>query len=188
MSFYEKSENVQEYIESCQDYNGESLQHFIIDWVPSGGRLLELGSGPGNDIDFLSQHFQYQGSDCSEPFLAHLRSRFPKLSFQHIDATDFPELPPVDVIYSNKVLHHIEPNDLEDSLTQQKQRLNAEGYLIHTFWLGKGFDVYHGLRFQYYSLEEIEAIFAKDYKVLTVEKYGEFAKNDSLLVIAQRKD
>lgn len=185
MSFYQDAKNVHDYIASCAEYDGESLQKIIQHSIPMQGKLLELGAGPGNDISFLNKYFDYTGSDCAEPFLQHLRNHYPSHDFVHLDATSLPADPKFDVIYSNKVLHHLDTEELKRSLEQQQKKLHPNGWLVHTFWAGEGFEVFHELHFQYYKTAQLQQLFERDFRVVNIESYGEFAKKDSLVVIAQ---
>jgi trans-aconitate methyltransferase len=187
MSFYHDAKNVADYIASCTEYDGVSLERIIQGSIPMQGTLLELGAGPGNDIPFLNKHFDYTGSDCSEPFLVHLRRHYPTHHFVYLEATSLPDAPKFDVIYSNKVLHHLDIDELKQSLEQQREKLNPKGWLVHTFWAGERFEVFHELHFQYYKQPQLQELFERDFKVVNIESYGEFAKKDSLVVIAQLK-
>jgi len=90
-----------------------------------------------------------------------------------------------DCIYSNKVLHHLDENDLIRSLERQSMLLNADSYVMHSFWSGSGVDEMHGLKFHYRTEESLRAVFSKHFDVVSLVPYEELEENDSIYVLAR---
>ena len=47
--YYKTEESVEEYIKLAKDINGRQLIEKLVEVLPPGSALLELGSGPGTD-------------------------------------------------------------------------------------------------------------------------------------------
>lgn len=189
MSFYDSKENVFEYVQMCASYNGENLYSALAENLPEQSRLLELGSGPGIDIEQLKKRYQVTGSDLSEVFLGVCREKHPSIPFLSIDvksiAKNLKGQSQFDCIYSNKVLHHLTEQELVLSLIQQKSLLTGNGLIAHSFWLGKGSEEKYGLLFNYYQQDELIALIGKYFEVVSELLYQEFDTNDSLFIIAR---
>ncbi|MDC3250011.1 class I SAM-dependent methyltransferase [bacterium] len=187
MSFYENSDNVDNYIKMCKDYDGSNIYKVLQNQLPKGKSVLELGSGPGFDIPFLKENYKVTGSDFSEEFLNRCREKFPDTPFLKTDAKNININEKFDCIYSNKVLHHLTEQQLSSSLKAQAASLSEDGLIAHSFWMGDENQVMEGLLFTYYKNEELLSLISENYTVLTTLSYQEFDKDDSLFVIAQLK-
>ena len=134
MSFYEDSNNVDKYIEMCKSYDGSNIYKSLQEHLTTGNSILELGSGPGFDIPFLSEHYEVTGSDLSDQFLTRCKRKYPHIPFQKIDALNIDIKEKFDCIYSNKELHHLTKEELVLSLSNQAQVLSVGGVIAHSFW------------------------------------------------------
>ena len=123
MNFYNNSENVDKYIEMCEQYDGNKLYLKLQKHLANGKSLLELGSGPGNDIQFLKRFYKVTGSDLSDEFLKRCTKKFPDTQFLKLDAKTINLPEQFNCIYSNKVLHHLTEEELVTSLLKQKKAL-----------------------------------------------------------------
>lgn len=187
MGLYDNSENVDKYIEMCSGYDGSNIYKALEENLKDGSHLLELGTGPGFDIPFLSQHYQITGSDFSDEFLIRCRKKFPEIPFIKIDASDIDIKEKFDCIYSNKVLHHLTEKQLAISLKQQAECLTEEGTIAHSFWIGDENQEIEGMLFTYYKSEGLIDLISENFEVLATLSYQEFDDSDSLFVIAKRK-
>jgi len=79
--YYKTKESVEEYIELAKGVNGKNLISKLEQVLPSGSKLLELGSGPGSDWEILSKSYKITGSDFSKEFLDHLIVKHPNEEF-----------------------------------------------------------------------------------------------------------
>ena len=65
MSFFHEEKNVKEYISMCEGYDGEELINILRNNLAEGSTILELGMGPGKDLDILQKYYKMTGSDYS---------------------------------------------------------------------------------------------------------------------------
>ena len=86
MNYYDDENNVDEYIEMSKEYDGRELIAVLKRFLPSGATLLELGMGPGKDLDLLSQYYQVTGSDSSQVFLDIYKKKHTKADLLLLDA------------------------------------------------------------------------------------------------------
>jgi len=69
MSYFDDGKNVDEYIRMAEGYDGRELIAILKMHLPAGSTVLELGMGPGKDLDLLAQTYTVTGSDYSNVFL-----------------------------------------------------------------------------------------------------------------------
>ena len=187
MGYFDKLENVNEYIKMVDGYDGKELIKILEDYLDPGSTLLELGMGPGKDLDLLQKKYTVTGSDSSEVFLDLYRKKNPKTDLLNIDALSLNTDRKFDCIYSNKVLHHLERDELPRSLERQCELLNPDGIAFHTFWQGTGEETHHDLLFVYYTQDDLTSIVPDGYNILRNVLYKEDKKDDSIILILQKK-
>lgn len=187
MGYYDDASSVDEYVKMCDGYDGSELFGTLRRHLPKGASLLELGSGPGNDVAVLQAEYQVTGSDLSLEFLRRCRQRFPALVFEQLDAVSLLTAARVDCIYSNKVLQHLTMPDLTQSLQRQQQLLPAQGLIAHSFWLGDKEETMHGLYFLYHERAALLALIGQYFEVIDTYDYGEFEHGDSVFVLARKR-
>ncbi|MEQ8324973.1 MAG: class I SAM-dependent methyltransferase [Vicingaceae bacterium] len=185
--YYKSKESVKEYIQLAKGVNGSALIERLIPFLKVGGKLLELGSGPGTDWNILTKHYQVIGSDFSKEFLDHLKSSFPSGEFCELDAITIETKATFDGIYSNKVLHHLTDAELHESVKRQCEVLNPRGIICHSFWEGEGSETFKGMFVNYHTSKELDKVFEPYFDLLLLEKYKEFNDGDSILAIARKK-
>ena len=184
--YYHTKESVEEYIKLAEGVNGSSLIEKLRKVLKSGANLLELGSGPGSDWKILSETFNVTGSDNSNEFIQHLKSSFPNGKFEKIDAISIETTKTFDGIFSNKVLHHLKDEELVESIKRQSEVLSNEGIVCHSFWLGKGSEFFKEMFVNYHEEKELKNLFSKYFDIISLDKYAEFDKDDSILIIARK--
>ncbi|MEN1729612.1 MAG: methyltransferase, partial [Pseudomonadota bacterium] len=109
----------------------------------------------------------------------------PDADLLNLDAVRLDTNRTFDCIYSNKVLHHLDRHDLEQSLVRQRTILAAGGLVFHTFWHGEGVEEHSGLQFNYHSVDSIRTIFASRFETVAGTLYSEMEADDSLYVMAR---
>lgn len=185
MNFYDDPKNVNQYIEMAEGYNGRDLLPHLHAMLPAGSHVLELGMGPGADLDLLAERYRVTGSDLSAEFLKRYRATHPDADLLQLDALTIQTDRTFDAIYSNKVLHMLTSAELTQSLQRQQELLNPGGVLFHTFWQGDGVEEMQGMAFTYYSAEALTACIPPSLKIHALIPYAEMDDNDSFLLILQ---
>ena len=69
MRYFDSEENVDAYIAMAEGYDGAELIALLRRYLPEGSSVLELGMGPGKDLDLLRPSYRVTGSDTSRAFL-----------------------------------------------------------------------------------------------------------------------
>jgi SAM-dependent methyltransferase len=123
--------------DSFQDLVGANAlkKRFLETWVPSARplRLLEIGCGPGKNLDYLPRDIQYVGCDLSAKYIEHARKKYGDIAeFHCLSVADLGKLhlDPFDVILSMGVLHHLS-NDLVRGFCQEMtQVLKKDGLFL----------------------------------------------------------
>ena len=187
MGFFDNERNVQSYIDMTDGYDGRELIEILKKYVTQGSSLLEVGMGPGKDLEILNDYYLVTGSDSSEIFLKRYRAAHKDADLLLLDASNLETDRSFDCIYSNKVLMHLTTDQMKRSLMKQCHILNQGGILFHSFWEGDRLEEMNGLLFIYYSKEKLAAIFNEIYDVLAIEYYSEMEKDDSIYVVARKR-
>lgn len=185
--YYKTEASVAEYIELAKDVNGKKLIDKLAQVLPLNAVLLEIGSGPGTDWNILSKSYKVIGSDNSTEFLNHLMTKNPDGEFLELNAATLKIDKKVDGIYSNKVLHHLNDNELANSIKRQYDILKQGGIICHSFWNGEGTEVFKGLCVNYHNVNDLKKKFEDYFEIITIEGYEEFEDNDSVLLIGKKK-
>jgi trans-aconitate methyltransferase len=188
MGYFDDEKNVRAYIEMAEGFDGRELIETVRRYVKEGSSVLELGMGPGKDLDILKRYFTVTGSDSSEIFLNRYRERNRNVDLLLLDAATLKTDRTFDCIYSNKVLIHLTKTHLRESLKRQLRILSSGGILFHSFWEGDMHEEMNGLLFTYYKNDELGHLFREHYDLLEMESYGEIAKGDSIYVVAKKSD
>jgi SAM-dependent methyltransferase len=196
MGYYDDPDNVQQYIEMAEGYDGRELVEALARHLPPGSTVLELGMGTGKDLDLLNRTFRATGSDNAQPFLDLYRERHPQADLLLLDAITMEAAIDAgrtfDAIYSNKVLYHLTREEMRSSLRQQARVLNPGGLLLHSLWYGDGEEEMHGLYFAYYTEDTFFEWVAGDglgaeLAVIETSRYTEMEPDDSFYVVLRKK-
>lgn len=183
MSFYHDGRNVENYIDMAKGYDGTELIKRMTKYLKKGASILELGMGPGKDMDILLENYDVTGTDESEIFVDMYKFKHPEAKVSVLDAVKMDREGTYDCIYSNKVLMHLTSEDMIKSLKLQKQKLNENGIMFHSLWMGTGDETYDELLFVYYTEEEIRKLLGYDFEILEIGIYMEVEENDSLYIV-----
>ena len=187
MGFYDEEETAKDYIALTEDYDGSLLIDVLSKHLPEHSTVLELGMGPGQDLDVLKKRYLTTGSDNSNFFLDRYRKLHPDADLLELDAVTLTTERRFDCICSNKVLHHLSPSDLRRSLARQRMLLNEGGLVLHSSWSGDGVKEMKGLTFQYYTDKALEELFGHNFEIIDLVAYEELEEDDSFYVVAQAK-
>jgi len=185
MSYYKDKKNVEEYIKMAEGYDGSEFVPVLRQYLSDGATMLELGMGPGKDVDIFSQYFQVTGSDYSQVFLDRYQESCPDADLIKLDARELNIERTFDGIYSNKALYHLTREELRQSLKKQLMLLNPGGILFHTMWAGDGAEEREGLHFEYYT-EETFAEILDEGAIVEMHRYAEMEPEDSIYFVVKK--
>jgi trans-aconitate methyltransferase len=187
MGFFDTKEGAQEYLEMAKGHDGRELIEKLSDHLPRGSTVLELGMGPGTDLGLLSKRYEVTGSDNSTLFVEKYREANPGADLMLLDAVTLETDRRFDCVYSNKVLQHLQREDLERSVPRQAEILSDDGLLAHALWHGDKIEEHGGLHFQFYLESDVGEIFGAYFDVVLMERYEELEPGDSIFVILRKK-
>jgi SAM-dependent methyltransferase len=185
--YYHTRESVEEYIQMARGHDGRLHISSLEEFLPAGSRVLEIGSGPGNDWKILNKKYRVTGSDNSAEFIKHLHKACPTGDFLLVDAASLKVKDSFDGLYSNKVLHHLKDQALEASVQRQYEILKPGGIICHTFWKGVDSELYNDLFINYHTIAGLRKLFGKFFETLQLKLYQEFEEDDSILFIGKKK-
>lgn len=187
MGYFDSEKNVKEYIAMVEGYDGAELINALKGYLPKGSTLLELGMGPGKDLDILKESYVATGSDSSQIFVDRYKKGHKGADVILQDAVTINTEEKFDCIYSNKVLHHLKQVDLKKSLLKQKSVLNDGGILFHSFWHGDKEEKHHGLLFVYYLETQLIEMVEDDSEIVGMKRYSEMATDDSFYIVLKAR-
>jgi trans-aconitate methyltransferase len=187
MSFYDDPKNAEDYIKMAKGYDGAELIEILHTYLRPQSSLLELGMGPGVDLDILAKRYQVTGSDSADYFLQRYKSAHPDADLLKLDAVAINTKRQFDCIYSNKVLHHLSGDELNKSFENQAQALNDSGLVFHSFWHGDEVMEMHGMVFHYRQVKDVTDRMAPHFNVIDAQIYTEMDKDDSFWVLAKKR-
>ena len=186
MNYFDQGTNAEDYIRMSRKYDGRELIPPLRAHLPDGSNLLEVGMGPGKDLDLLRKHYEVTGSDSAQAFLEIYRGKNPDADLLLLDAVTLDTDRRFYGIFSNKVLMHLTREALKRSFQRQAELLNPGGIAFHTFWRGEKEEIYDGLRFVYYQPDSMLDLITPDFSVIDSKIYKESAKADSFYIILQK--
>lgn len=123
--------------DAFQDFVGANAlkRRFLGAYIPSDRplRVLEVGCGPGRNLDYLPETVDYTGCDLSAKYIEHAKKRYGhRAQFYCLSVADLGELDldKFDIVMSIGTLHH-----LSDDLVQKLSRetlavLKDDGYFL----------------------------------------------------------
>ncbi len=187
MAYFDDKKNVEEYIKLAEGYDGREFIPTLQAHLEDNAAVLELGMGPGKDFELFSEHFRVTGSDHSKIFLDRFRTAHPNADLLWLDAASLETDRKFDCIFSNKVLHHLSKSQLEKSFRNQTKILNPGGLSFHTFWYGDFEEEYSGLRFVYYTPENLQKLTDDEFEAIELNMYTEMEENDSFYILLRKK-
>ena len=187
MGFFDTENGVEQYIKMAEGYDGVELIRILQKYLPESSTVLELGMGPGRDMDILKKSYTVTGSDSSQIFLDKYKEKHQDADLLPLDAVTIQTDRKFDCIYSNKVLHHLIREDLAESLQRQKEILNPNGIAFHSFWKGNKVEEMEGLLFTYYEIKDLKKLTESNFDVLSMETYTEMEKDDSIYIVLRTR-
>ncbi len=121
MGYYDSIEHVEQYCSMADGYDGRNLIDRLKVYLPAGSSVLELGMGPGTDLDMLRQSYEAVGSDTSILFLERYRETQPDAALLQLDAVTLRTDLKFDAVYTNKVMHHLDYSQMKASFSDRSK-------------------------------------------------------------------
>jgi ubiquinone/menaquinone biosynthesis C-methylase UbiE len=178
------------YDEMAGDYGSWTLRHersdrvkytqLLLDNVPDGSELLELGCGPGDPTTkLLSQHYKVTANDISESCLQLAKQNAPTANFIRADMTELRFDPgSFDAVVAYYAFHHVPRDRYEPLINDIARWLRPGGIFMAALY---PYDVehlvtenWHGSTMYWSSFDE--------------EKTLELITNPGFEIIAQSKE
>ena len=132
--YYNK--NSLEFIEGTINVDTGILRDRFLKYIPSGGKILDLGCGSGRDTKcFLEAGYQVTAIDASQ----ELCLKATEYTGINVRCTRFEELNDVkeyDGVFACASLLHVQEGDLPDILTKINKALKQQGVLYASFKYG----------------------------------------------------
>jgi hypothetical protein len=127
------------------------------------------------------------GSDFSKLLLSVFQKSHPEIDLINLDPIELKTDRKFNCIYSNKVLHQMEGNELKVSFCNQLKILNDDGIVFHSFWNGNEEEDHHGLKWIYYTEDTLTKLIPADFKLIDLDTYKERIDHDSMYVVLKKK-
>ena len=86
MGFFDTEKGIEQYIKMAECYDGAELIKILQKYLPENSTVLELGMGPGKDLDILKKLYTVTGSDNSQIFLDKYERSHPDADLLLLDA------------------------------------------------------------------------------------------------------
>lgn len=184
MSWFDDESKVRRYEQVIESETGAALVARLEACLSPGSRILELGMGPGRDLDRLvASGFEAVGSDKAVGFVDRYKQRGGVGKCLVLDAVTIAIEEEFDAVYSNKVLHHLDRDELVRSFRRQVELVGPGGVLLHSFWKGQKTEVHHGLLFTYWERQTLEEILPEGMSIEEVQPYCDIWEGDSIAVV-----
>ncbi len=187
MGYWDEPDKVDEYEKLADGYDGRELVEYLATLISPGTSVLELGMGPGKDVDLLrDKGFVVTGSDASQVFVDRYLARSPGADALVLDAVTLPTDRTFGSLYSNKVLQHVDRDQMRRSLARQAEVLEPGGIALHALWYGEEDQHIHGMLFTQYTEALLGEVLPDSLVVVETLRYTEMEENDSLRVTLRR--
>ena len=94
-------------------------------------KILDIGCGPGNILDYLPHNVEYVGYDSSPRYIDYAVKKYgPRGLFFCNDVGKPPEFGKFDIVLATGVLHHLNDQEARALLETAAHHLNPGGYLV----------------------------------------------------------
>jgi len=185
VNYYTDPANVKQYIDMAEGFDGRELIVNFKKHLAKGCTVLELGMGPGKDLDMLAREYEVTGSDLSGIFLDLYRKSHKDADLLLLDAVTIETDREFQGIYSNKVLHHLTKEELARSFLRQREVMEVHGIALHSFWKGSEVERYGEMLAVQHESGDLIELLPDSFRVLELSVYTEMDPDDSLCLILQ---
>jgi SAM-dependent methyltransferase len=97
----------------------------------AGARILEIGCGPGNIADYLTD-YEYVGFDLNAKYIEVAKRRFPKARFvcERVSQFSLVDKQSFDVVLAIGILHHLDDGEASQLFRIAHDALRGSGKLV----------------------------------------------------------
>ncbi len=151
----------------------EPIYKKFIELMKGGGKVLDVGCGPGHDVRyFLGHGLDVVGIDLSDGMLAEARKRVPKGKFIKMDMRELNfDAASFDGVWACASLLHLKRSEVPSTLAEIRRVLKPSGKFYIAMKEGGGERVVRGRFFTYYSEDELKEVVTRSgFKVLDTIK------------------
>jgi SAM-dependent methyltransferase len=109
----------------------KAIDEFLV--IKEGTRIIDIGCGPGNIIEYLPNGIDYVGFDIDDAYINYANKHYHKKGrffCRYFDAAAAKEFAHVDIVMMNGVLHHISDHELNVTLQNVSLVLKRGGQLL----------------------------------------------------------
>jgi SAM-dependent methyltransferase len=148
--------------------NHKVLASTVQTYIPNGGKVLDIGCGPGLYLKDFGDKYVLYGQDISQSMIDIAKKELPRGNFINGNILDV-ELPrELDLIYCIGVLIYIPPSQLDKFFDKIFAHLNNGGILFLNYPHAISFFdlLYSDLTYVRYSPRKIEKIISKKFNIL----------------------
>jgi len=154
--------NAEKYFAETKDFSMKGKYPQFLKYIPQGGELLDAGCGSGRDAKCFSQlGYKVAAFDASAE-LAKLASKNAGIDVSQATFATFKSASKFDGIWACASLLHVPKKDFESSFSNLVNHLKDDGVIYASMKLGETEEKdTKGRFFNYVSVDELKAIFAK---------------------------
>lgn len=164
-----------------------SLFEKLKELLPEGASILELNAAPDSSREGMSSYFDLTLAVESENKIRQFSEFNGGIEPLLLRPDEIFSETKYDCIFSNKGLVGLNNRSLQASIMGQIKSLKAHGIICHTFWEGVGTESYLNSKCFFHQCEELGKRFAAHFNVLENKQFSDATRNDSILLIAQKK-
>ena len=135
------NKNAARYTEKFDNY--ETYRNKIINfqrkYIPKGASILDLGCGPGNNINTIlnqDDSCSFEGVDLSEEFIALARNRFPQFTFRLQNICNLDLQTKYDTVIASFCIVHLSDSEVVDFIEKLEKLLVDNGCLYLSYMNG----------------------------------------------------
>ncbi len=167
LSYYNKK--AKEFVSDTVDVTFTEIQDIFLDYIPSGGRILDFGCGSGRDTKyFLSKGYDVDAIDGSVE-LCKIASEYTGIAVKQMLFEELDAIEEYDGIWACASILHVEKNQLPDIIQKIATATKKNGMVYLSFKYGDFEGVKNGRYFTYLTEASFEDIL-HNIPTLTIDK------------------
>ena len=134
INFY--NQKAADFIANTLEVNFTEIQDLFLEYIPSGGSILDFGCGSGRDAKyFLFKGYQVDATDGSVE-LCKKASEFLGVQVKQLLFNELDEMEKYDGIWACASILHVEKKELPDVLQKMANAVKSNGVLYASFKYG----------------------------------------------------